>query len=604
VDAPGRDQPAGVDSEASPDTAGTRAASGAEYTAGAEAASDGDAIDAEPAPGAQAGAAAETPVAEGPGSAIDTAVAAPRQPARRARLHRPVGWLRRIRALFHLPRTRRGIAALLLVIGGIGSFFVVGAVQVIGWTETADFCGRCHTMGPELAAHESGPHRDVTCGQCHVEPGLGGWIKAKINGTRQLIQIVLGTFPEPIPPPDHASLPAPSETCLGCHSLSRLGTTALVTRTEYTADESNTLQFIGLLIRPNGGDVFNVSRSVHWHVLTNVQYRSDDAAGQSIRWVSVVRTDGSMEQWIRQDEVRLTEDVTPDIERIKTESAARPMDCITCHNRVGHPLPDPRRTLNAAMAAGLIDPELPYIKREGLRLLWSNFPSNGAADTEIGRLRDFYALRYPDVAKNRASAINAAIYELETLYRLSATPIMKVTASTYPDNLGHMDFPGCFRCHDGGHYLVRNGVLTKETIPSSCDTCHTFPQIGGAIASLPLGRPPATHDDRLWVFNHRLVAAGVDPGTNSCGNCHARDYCSNCHQTGAVTVDHDQMLTNHAAVIRTSGNGACVYCHQPVFCARCHSEPVLPGAAPVTKTGVLPTPTGLEWPLLAVAAQR
>ncbi len=58
------------------------------------------------------------------------------------------------------------------------------SVTVIQWTETANFCGRCHQMGPELAAYEAGPHRDVTCGECHVEPGVAGWVKAKLNGTR------------------------------------------------------------------------------------------------------------------------------------------------------------------------------------------------------------------------------------------------------------------------------------------------------------------------------------------------------------------------------------------------------------------------------------
>ena len=193
---------------------------------------------------------------------------------------------------------------------------------------------------------------------------------------------------------------------------------------------------------------------------------------------------------------------------------------------------------------------------------------------------------------------------MKVLYRLAATPVMRITATTYPDNLGHTDFVGCFRCHDGGHNLVKDGAVTATTIPSSCDTCHTFPQIGGAIASLPLGVPPDTHDDRLWVFNHRLVAQGVDPGTNSCGECHARDYCSNCHATGAITVDHDEMLTNHAQAIRTSGAAACAYCHQPVYCARCHNEPVLPGSAPVIKAGLTESPAGLRWPLITTADRR
>ncbi len=177
---------------------------------------------------------------------------------------------------------------------------------------------------------------------------------------------------------------------------------------------------------------------------------------------------------------------------------------------------------------------------------------------------------------------------------------MKVTAKTYPDNLGHLDFPGCFRCHDGGHFLVVNGAVSKKAIPSTCDTCHTFPQIGPAVASLPLGEPPSTHDDNLWVFDHRDVATNVDPGGQSCGECHARDYCVNCHSTGAVTVDHDEMATNHAKVIRDQGNTACAYCHQPVFCARCHAEPVLPITTPFSEgvTSEVPDqPSGVSWPL-------
>jgi hypothetical protein len=228
------------------------------------------------------------------------------------------------------------------------------------------------------------------------------------------------------------------------------------------------------------------------------------------------------------------------------------------------------------MAAGRLDAELPYLKREAMGLLVADYPNEAAADTAIASLRSFYELRYPAVASTKASEIGAAVTELQHLYRLVATPEMKVTAKTYPDNLGHTDFPGCFRCHDGGHYLVANGTATKEVIPATCDTCHTFPQLGPDVASIPFGNPPTTHEDRIWVFDHRNVATSVDPGGQTCGQCHAKDYCLNCHKTGAITVKHDEMLLNHAAVIRTSGNAACAYCHQKPYCARCHSEDVLP----------------------------
>ena len=191
------------------------------------------------------------------------------------------------------------------------------------------------------------------------------------------------------------------------------------------------------------------------------------------------------------------------------------------------------------MFKGDIDPTLQYIKREGMRLLWAGYPDDATADAEIEKLSGFYALNYPDTAATKAAQIDNAIERIKGLYRVTSTPPMNVTPGTYPNHLGHMDFPGCFRCHDGGHFLVEDGVATRQTIPSTCNTCHTFPQIGPAVASLPLGEPPTTHADDLWVFNHKDVTTELDPGGQSCGECHARDYCVNCHATGAVTVEHD-----------------------------------------------------------------
>ncbi len=501
---------------------------------------------------------------------------------------------------FRLPRSRKGIFALILVVGALGFAGIWTGATLIHWTETADFCGRCHQMGPELAAYESGPHNTVTCGECHVEPGIDGWIKSKLNGTRQLVQVLTGLYPQPIPPPEHSALPPVEDTCLHCHSVDRLATANLITRTSFTEDEANTRQFVGLMVRPSSGDVFDRARSVHWHILEDVRFRTAEGNAEKIDWVVVNRPDGTVREFIAQDRIGLdATNVTPSLDAIKAAEEERPMDCIQCHNRVGHPIPNPRRGIDADLAAGRIDASLPYVKREGMRILWADYPSEAAAFAEAEKLRTFYQLRYPDIAAAKSAAIDEAVEQVKILYRLTATPEMKVTAASYPDFLGHLDFPGCFRCHDGGHFLVKDGAITREVIPATCDTCHTYPQIGPAVASLPLGEPPEEHDDPLYVFNHKDVAISVDPGTQSCGECHARDYCINCHDTGAVTVDHDEMMTNHAASIRESGNQSCAYCHQPVYCARCHNEPVLPVTTPSSAGRPGPAPEGIRWPLVA-----
>ena len=46
-------------------------------------------------------------------------------------------------------------------------------------------------------------------------------------------------------------------------------------------------------------------------------------------------------------------------------------------------------------------------------------------------------------------------------------PDLKVTWGTYPNNLGHADYPGCFRCHDGSHV-----TSTNESITQDCAACH------------------------------------------------------------------------------------------------------------------------------------
>jgi nitrate/TMAO reductase-like tetraheme cytochrome c subunit len=537
-----------------------------------------------------------TPARESPQTSPDAPAMAPTTSGTRRRRNPFYLRGRRLR----LPSSRRGLFALLLVLTALGGVATFSAVSLLNWTETADFCGRCHTMAPELAAYEAGPHRDVACAECHVEPGITGWIKAKMAGTRQLVEVVLGTFPTPIPPPDHANLPSSSDTCQKCHAVEAHAVAALKTETVFAEDEVNTRQFVGLMIRPSGGDVFDVNKSVHWHVLRTVNFNSPDENAARIDLVEETEDDGTVEQFISQSRIRDVANAAPDIADVKASERQTTMSCYDCHNRVGHPIPNPRVGLDYDLSTGAIDPSLPYIKREGMGILWNSYPDDAAADAAADGLEAFYQLNYPDVAQTKAAQINTAVDELKVLYRLTATPEMKVTAKTYPDNLGHLDFPGCFRCHDGGHFLVENGIVTKKTIPSTCDTCHTFPQIGPAVASLPLGEPPSTHDDSLWVFNHKSVATSLDPGGTTCGECHARDYCVNCHSTGAVTVDHDEMATNHAAVIRAQGNTACAYCHQPVFCARCHTEPVLPITTPFSQgveTQGSDQPSGVSWPL-------
>ncbi len=504
---------------------------------------------------------------------------APRRGGLRGVLERALGSVRR--GIPHPPlKSKRGLFIGAVLVAGFGVVIAVGGVVAVQWTETADFCGRCHTMGPELKAYEMSPHREVSCAECHVEPGLSGWVKAKINGTRQLVEVMLGTFPKPILAPDHAELPSTQDTCVRCHDVAALirngGPVRLQLQSRYRKDEPNTRDTVALVLRPAGFGGDTGTRGVHWHIESDVEYLSADPRAQTIDFVEVTTPDGTKEQYIATSEVSVSTDVQPDIDQLLAGESLRRVDCITCHNRVGHGIPGVDQAIDDGIDANHISQSLPYVKREASAILKTEFASVEDANLAIDGIRGFYEAQYPLVARAEAAKIDRAVADLKLTYRLIATPEMRVTAATYPNNLGHQTAPGCFRCHDGAHYRVVDGALADETIPATCATCHTFPQIGSTESGVMIGQRPETHAEALWVFNHRTEVASADPTGTTCGACHTKTYCENCHSTPVAKVSHADMMTNHGQVSRDVGVQACAYCHQPAYCAQCHADKVLP----------------------------
>jgi hypothetical protein len=67
----------------------------------------------------------------------------------------------------------------------------------------------------------------------------------------------------------------------------------------------------------------------------------------------------------------------------------------------------------------------------------------------------------------RRQDVEKAVAAADRAYRRNVFPEMHVQFGTYPNNIGHMDFPGCFRCHDDNH-KSKDG----KTIGQDCDSCH------------------------------------------------------------------------------------------------------------------------------------
>jgi hypothetical protein len=134
------------------------------------------------------------------------------------------------------------------------------------------------------------------------------------------------------------------------------------------------------------------------------------------------------------------------------------MQCVDCHNRAAHSFELPDRAVDEAMARGEIPVGLPFIKKNAIELLKASYSSDDEATRKIpAGLSAYY----------RGADIQATSRALLAIYRRNVFPDLKVTWGTYPNNLGHADDAGCFRCHDGNH-----ATSDKKTITQDCNTCH------------------------------------------------------------------------------------------------------------------------------------
>jgi nitrate/TMAO reductase-like tetraheme cytochrome c subunit len=360
------------------------------------------------------------------------------------------------------PRDRRIMgwflvgSVLFLLLSAIGSYHTY---QV---SESVQFCGQaCHTvMQPELVTYEHGPHARVACVECHIGPGATWFVKSKLSGTYQLYAVAFNKYPRPIPTPIKNLRPA-QETCEQCHWPKKFVGNLDKTFNYVLGDETNTPFSVRLIIRVGGGDpTHGPVGGIHWHmsVGNKVQYVATDEARQVVPWVRSIDAQGVVTEY----KVR---NFTNDVSRMNI----RTMDCIDCHNRPAHIYQSPDDAVDLAMYLGRIDRSLPWVKTNAVGVLTRKYTSETQAMEGIATA---LAQRYPeDQFPGRQASVHATIDAVQQIYRDNFFPEMKASWDKYPNNIGHKDWPGCFRCHDGKH-MTPDG---KRTIKASdCNTCHTI----------------------------------------------------------------------------------------------------------------------------------
>jgi nitrate/TMAO reductase-like tetraheme cytochrome c subunit len=325
--------------------------------------------------------------------------------------------------------------------------------------ETAQFCGAtCHTMNPELAAYQNSPHSRVECVECHVAPGAGGWITSKTSGIRQLVETVLNTYPRPIPSALESNRLVPArETCENCHWPQKFGGVRLRVFGKYADDEANTRSQTVLLMLVGGNRVAGI-HGAHLGPGVHIRFTAADAKRQTIPWVEYRNDKGVVRAFVSPEASPDSVNALPKFD----------MECVDCHNRPTHTFDLPERAMDKALGLGDIPVTLPYIKKQSVELLKANYATSTEAAAKLPTaLVGFFQQNYPDLYANRSEDIKLAGQAVLAIYNRNVFPDLKVSWGTYPNNLGHTDFPGCFRCHDGSH-TAGDG----KTIAQDCNSCH------------------------------------------------------------------------------------------------------------------------------------
>jgi hypothetical protein len=339
----------------------------------------------------------------------------------------------------------------------------LAAFSGVEYMESVSFCGQvCHAvMQPEFTAHKDAPHSSIACVKCHVGPGAQGFVAAKMSGTRQLVAVALGNYARPIPTPARGLVSA-SETCERCHWPEKFHGDKVKVMREYAEDETNTETATTMDIHVGGGsERLGTATGIHWHmnIANRVEYIATDEKRQEIPWVRVTDRQGNVREY--------------QVDGVKPEDLAkgerRTMECMDCHNRPSHTFdPTPEKAVDRRLASGEMPPALPFVRREAVAAVKEKYDSQEAALSAIAqRLTEFYKTKYPDVYATRRSEVDRAISSAQRAYGRNIFPRMNITWGVYANNIGHMDFPGCFRCHDDNH-KSKDG----KAIGQDCELCH------------------------------------------------------------------------------------------------------------------------------------
>lgn len=410
------------------------------------------------------------------------------------------------------------------VLGVLTLIVVTAGIHAWEYTNSPQFCGTaCHTMPPQDIVYKQSPHANVTCEECHIgRTSFVNQLTRKSQGLKESYYQIFKLYEFPI---RAKALRPARDTCETCHLPETFSDDSLRTIPHFADDAQNTQSSIYLVLKTGGGAKREgLGRGIHWHIVNQVDYYPTDELDQEIPYVRVQNDDGTTTEYI--DVESGFDKSTLDEDQLVT------MDCVTCHNRVTHEFAYPEESVNLAMSRGLIDPGIPEIHKRAVDTLSVEYISRVQAFTAFDALEAYY--KDTDYYGGHEEQVTAAIQEMKNIYDRTVFHEQEINWTTHPNNLGHINSPGCFRCHDGKH-LDDN----QQAIRLECNVCHSIPVVKGSddfvtTIEISSGLEPESHLNPNWISLHNQAFG------ESCTACHTMDdpggtsntsFCSNsaCH---------------------------------------------------------------------------
>jgi nitrate/TMAO reductase-like tetraheme cytochrome c subunit len=423
---------------------------------------------------------------------------------------------------------------------------VVVAAGIVGWeySNSNAFCTNvCHSVHPEEPiAHAASFHARVDCVECHMGRMSTLQLMAiKPTHINELWGMIVG-YERPIR--THSLRPA-RIACEECHWPEARHNDTVRVKYRYADDPKSTESRTTLRLHTGTGArvasgssetepeislATHFAKGIHWHITQDVDYVALDPGKQKIALVEVRDRSGKL---------RVSYfDPTAGPSRAEVDKMERRrIDCIDCHNAAGHPFGNPADLVDDAIEEGRIDRSLPSIKTRSDAIIAKANGISGPQAERAAKFAELIAAAAPkgaQDAKTKAAEEQFAA-EMKRILLLTSFAAKGITWKVFPNNVGHKDFPGCFRCHDGKHLNDKG-----EAIRLQCTLCHALPSVVAengvrTVQSTvsPDLTPPDSHEEPNWMHDHRTQL------DSSCAMCHGKiewgtgggSFCSNpaCH---------------------------------------------------------------------------